>query len=280
MFKILILQRFYNISDDHTEYAILDRLSFMRFLGLSLNDRVPDAKTIWLFRDRMTKAGLVEKRFKQLDDPLNKDGILVNMGKMVDASFVEVPIQRNSREENEQIKQGSVPLEGSDSKRSQKDTDARWTIHNGKKFFGYKNHVKADTKTKLVTAYEVTPAHRHDSQLMAELIEEEDRGEPLYADSAYRSETIESHCTRMGVDSRIHEKGFRNKPLTKRQIKANRKRSKVRARIEHIFAFMENSMNGMYLQYRSLGRVSTGIGLMNVTYHLFRMVQLDVTLQN
>jgi IS5 family transposase len=125
--------------------------------------------------------------------------------------------------------------------------------------------VRVTTKTKLVKSYELTPAHRHDSQLMAEFIEEEDSGQPLYEDSTYRSETIESHYTRMVVDSRIPEKGFRNKPLTKRQIKANRKRSKVRARIEYIFALMENSMNGMYRKYRRLGRVSTGIGLMNVT---------------
>ena len=104
MYKILILQRYYNISDDNTEYAILDRLSFMRFLGLGINDRVPDAKTIWLFRDKLTKAGLTEVLFRMLDNQLNKDGIIVNVGKMVDASFVEVPVQPNSREDNKYIR--------------------------------------------------------------------------------------------------------------------------------------------------------------------------------
>ena len=125
MFKILILQRYYNISDDNTEYAILDRLSFMRFLGLGINDKVPDAKTIWLFRDRLSKAGLVEVLFKLLDRQLSRDGIIVNAGKMVDASFVEVPIQRNSRDENEKIKEGEIPEDWSDEKLRQKDTDAR-----------------------------------------------------------------------------------------------------------------------------------------------------------
>jgi len=279
MFKILILQRYYNISDDNTEYAILDRLSFMRFLGLGINDRVPDAKTIWLFRDRLAKAGLVEVLFKLLDRQLNRDGIIMNAGKMVDASFVEVPIQRNSREENEKIKDGEIPEDWNENKRRQKDTDARWTKHNGKKHYGYKNHVKADTETKLLTAYEVTPANVHDSQVMEDLIEKEDAGEPLYADSAYRSESMESFCRSMGVESMIHEKGYRNRPLLKRQKNANRKKSRVRARVEHIFAFMENSMNGMYLHYRNLGRVAAGIGLMNVTYNLFRLVQMEVTLQ-
>lgn len=278
MFKILILQRYYNISDDNTEYAILDRLSFMRFLGLGIHDRVPDAKTIWLFRDRLAKAGLVEVLFKLLDRQLSKDGIIMNAGKMVDASFVEVPIQRNSRDENEKIKEGEVPEDWDENKRRQKDTDARWTKHNGKKHYGYKNHVKADTETKLVTAYEVTPANIHDSRVLETLMEKEDFGQPLYADSAYRSESLEGYCGQMGIESRIHEKGYRNKPLQKRQKAANKRKSKVRARVEHIFAFMENSMNGMYLHYRNLHRVSAGIGLMNVTYNLFRLVQMEVTL--
>ena len=153
MFKILILQRYYNISDDNTEYAILDRLSFMRFLSLGINDKVPDAKSIWLFRDLLSKAGLVEVLFKLLDRQLSRDGIIVNAGKMVDASFVEVPIQWNSRDENEKIKEGEVPEDWFDEKLRQKDTDARWTNHNGKNHFGNKNHVKADTESKLVTAY-------------------------------------------------------------------------------------------------------------------------------
>jgi IS5 family transposase len=246
---------------------------------LGINDKVPDAKTIWLFRDRLSKAGLVEVLFKLLDRQLSRDGIIVNAGKMVDASFVEVPIQRNSRDENEKIKEGEVPEDWSDEKLRQKDTDARWTNHNGKNHFGYKNHVKADTETKLVTAYQVTPANIHDSQVMKELILQEDAGQPIYADSAYRSESMESYCSQMGLQSRTPEKGYLNKPLRKRQIDANKRKSKVRARVEHIFAFMENSMNSMYLHYRDLARIKAGIGLMNMTYNLFRLVQLEVTLQ-
>ena len=125
----------------------------MRFLGLGINDRVPDAKTSWLFRDRLAKAGLVEKLFWLLDRQLSRDGIIVNAGKMVDASFVEVPIQRNPRDENEIIKEGEVPEDWRENKRRKKDTDARWTKHNGKNHFGYKNHVKVNTETNLLKAY-------------------------------------------------------------------------------------------------------------------------------
>ena len=281
LFKILILQRYYNVSDDGIEYAILDRLSFMRFLGLGINDPVPDAKTIWLFRDKLTAGGMVEKLFAGLDKQLDTDGIIVHKGKIVDASIVEVPIQRNGREENKQIKEGEIPEDWEENKLRQKDIDARWTTKNGEDYFGYKNHIKADSKTKLITGYEVTPANVHDSEVVQELItRKEDGNQPLYADSAYRSEAIEKDCVKKKIESRIHEKGYRNHPLTKRQQQRNKTKSKIRVRVEHIFGFMTNSMKGMYLRYRNYARNAAGIGLMNLTYNLFRLVQIKVELRN
>lgn len=281
MFKILILQRYYNVSDDAMEYAILDRLSFMRFLGLGINHPVPDAKTIWLFRDTLTSGGMIEKLFSYLDKQLDQDGIIVHKGKLVDASIVEVPVQRNNRDENKQIKEGNLPEEWSENKLRQKDTDARWTTKNGENYFGYKNHIKADSKTKLITRYKATAANVHDSEVMDELLDKkEDGGQRIYADRAYRSEALEQVCRRKNMESYIHEKGYRNKPLTKRQLQRNRKKSKTRARVEHIFGFMTNSMNEMYLRYRNFVRNQAAIGLMNLTYNLFRLVQLRVELKN
>lgn len=281
MFKILILQRYYNVSDDAIEYAILDRLSFMRFLGLDINDPVPDAKTIWLFRDKLTAVNTIEQLFAHLDKLLDKDGIIVHKGKLVDASIVEVPIQRNSREENKALKEGNVPEDWENNKLHQKDTDAKWVKHHGKTYFGYKNHIKADSKTKLITAYKATTANIHDSEVIEELLnKKEDDSQPLYADSAYRSEAIEQACRKKGIASHIHEKGYRDHPLTKGQQKNNQKKSRTRARVEHIFGFMTNSMHGMYLRYRNLLRNTAAIGLMNLTYNLFRLVQLQVTVSN
>jgi IS5 family transposase len=153
--------------------------------------------------------------------------------------------------------------------------------HNGKSHFGYKNHVKADSKTRLITAYKVTTANIHDSEVIEELLDKrEDAHQPLYADSAYRSEAIEQVCIKKQIISRIHEKGYRNNPLTKAQQKNNRRKSKWRARVEHIFGFMTNSMNGMCLHYRSLLRNAAAIGLINLTYNLFRLVQLNVVVSN
>ena len=277
LLKILILQRYYTVSDDGIEYAILDRLSFIPFLGLGINDPVPDAKTIWLFRDKLTTGNMVEKLFAHMDSQLDKDGIIVHKGKLIDASIVELPVQLSSRNENQQLKEGIVPKDWEENKLRQKDTDTLWVTHNGKNYFGYKNYLKADTKTKLITAYEATPANVHDSEVLEDLLDKrEDGGQPLYADSAYRSEAIEAVCIRKRVQSYIHEKGYRNYPLTKRQQQRNRKKSKTRARVEHIFGFMTNSMNEIYLHYRSFLRNKAGIGLMNITYNLFRLVQLNV----
>lgn len=281
LFKIAILQRYYNVSDDAIEYAILDRLSFMRFLGLGLNDAVPDAKTIWLFKDKLAKGGVAQKLFDALDRQLDKDGIIVHKGKLVDASIVEVPKQRNTRQENEQIKNGELPDDWNEHKLRQKDMDAQWVKKNGRNYFGYKNHIKADSKTKLITGYKVTTANIHDSEVIADLIDEkEDGGQTLHADSAYRSEHIEAMCKSRGIHSRIHEKGYRNNPLTSRQMKSNKRKSKIRARVEHIFGFMTNSMNQMFLRGRSQLRNTMAIGMTNLTYNLFRLVQLKVELRN
>ena len=98
MFKILILQSLYNLSDDSTEYQIMDRLSFMRFLGLGLGDKIPDSKTIWLFREQLTGAGLTEELFDRFDQCLNESGFKAKKGQIVDASIISSPKQRNKRD--------------------------------------------------------------------------------------------------------------------------------------------------------------------------------------
>jgi len=144
MFKILILQRYYGLGDTQLEYQIIDRISFKKFLGLESGDKVPDEKTVWAFREKLTNEGLVEKIFSQFTDYLDSKGLIMNEGKMVDASFTIAPRQRNTRDENKKIKEG----EGSDlwndtpNKKKHKDIDARWTKKNGETLYGYKNHAK------------------------------------------------------------------------------------------------------------------------------------------
>ena len=277
MFKIMILQRYYNLSDEQVEYQINDRMSFMRFLDLTLADDIPDSRTVWTFRERLVDLGLVEELFALFLSELDRLNLIVNEGKIIDASFVEVPRQRNHREENAQIKSGEIPESFTDNphKLAQKDTDARWTKKNKISYFGYKNHAKCDAKSKIITAYTVTDASVHDSNATDILLNENDTGESFYADSAYSGAPQEAIIEEKGMDNQVCEKGAKNRPLTPEQIAGNREKSQVRSRVEHIFGFMEMSMNGMYIYNIGIKRAKAVIGLMNLTYNMFRKIQLS-----
>jgi IS5 family transposase len=277
MFKILILQRLYNLSDYQMQYQLLDRLSFQRFLNLGLQSVIPDEKTIWLFRETLTRHGVIEKLFQRFQALLESKGVIANTGSIIDASFVEVPRQRNTRDENKQIKEGKVPSEWEENpaKGSQKDSDARWTKKNEQTFYGYKDHVKVDKSSKLITAYTVTDASVHDSQAVEDLVDKRDEHHEMFADSAYVGPRIEKMLEKRRMRNRIHEKGYRNRPLTKRQMADNRKKSRVRARVEHVFGHITNSMKGFYIRTIGIVRSRAMIGMINLTYNMVRFVQLQ-----
>jgi transposase, IS5 family len=277
MFKIIILQRYYNLSDEQVEYQINDRMSFMRFLNLTIADDIPDSRTVWNFREQLTDLEIIESLFELFLKELYKLGLIVNEGKIIDASFVEVPKQRNKKEENKQIKENKIPEAWSDKPRklAQKDTDAKWTKKRNQAFYGYKNHVKTDSKSKIICKYKSTDASVHDSQATAELLEDKDKGEEFYADSAYTGEKQEKVISKKGLINQVHEKGYKNKPLTDEQKAKNKIKSKTRVRVEHIFGFMENSMNGMEIRSIGFKRANAIIGLTNLVYNMFRKIQLQ-----
>lgn len=279
MFKALLIQSLYNLSDDQLEYQIVDRASFKRFLGLKKSDKVPDSKTFWTFREQLIEKEVIEGLFKIFNETLDAAGVFANEGKMVDASFVEAPRQRNTREENKHIKEtGTAPEKWKEKphKLCQKDIDARWTKKNDATYYGYKNHVKADVKTKLIEKYKVTDASVHDSQTTEELLTEKDKGQPLYADSAYTGEEQEKVYKKKKVINKVIDKGYRNKPLSEKQKASNKEKSRIRARVEHLFGFMENSMNGSFVRTIGLARAKAKIGMMNLTYNICRCVQLKL----
>jgi IS5 family transposase len=277
MFKIIVLQKYFDLSEEQTEFQILDRFSFQRFLGLDVGDRVPDKNAIWAFKERLGEAGL-RGCFDLFDDVLRESGLLASKGKIVDASFVEVPRQRNTREENAQIKQGEIPEAWNDhpDKLAQKDVDARWAVKNHERHYGYKNHVKCNAKTKLIENYTVSEANVHDSQKLVDLLEKNDGR--LHADSAYRSEKIDEELRRRNIQNHIHKKGHRNCPLTEKQKEANTKKSRIRARVEHIFGFQVHQMRANWIRTIGRKRAERGIGLGNLVYNFFRYVQLGGTM--
>ncbi len=276
MFKILILQRYYNLSDAQIEYQILDRLTFCRFLGLSLNDKVPDEKTVWDFRNRLIEKGLEKDLFEKFTALLETHGLIAHEGKIIDASFVEAPRQRNSREKNKEIKAGKTPSDWDDkpNKKRQKDVDARWTKKNNQTHFGYKDHAKVDNKHKFIDTYTTTAASVHDSQALDDLLTGKDEGQDLWADSAYTGEEQENIIRKYKVNNKVHEKGYKNRPLTQAQKESNKEKSKTRARVEHVFGFMEQSMNKLYINSVGIKRAVGFVGLVNLTYNLFRYEQV------
>ena len=274
MFKLLILQRLHNLADERLQYQVTDRLSFMRFLGLELSGDVPDARTVWAFREALKTHNLVDPLFERLNQALADLGVELKSGQIIDATFVPVPIQRNGREDNALIKQDAVPIDWgkTPAKLAQKDIDARWTKKGGQSHYGYKSHINIDRDTKLIAAYATTPAHIHDSRVLDTVLRPEDEGgKEVWADSAYRSDEQEQSLKTGQYESQIHERAYRNTPLTEEQEISNTAKSRVRARVEHVFGHMTNSMGGIFLKTIGAARAKVGVGLMNLTYNLTRI---------
>lgn len=237
-FKIFILQILFNLSDAMVHKYILDRQSFLAFLDIDVT-LVPSSKTIWKYRELFIKAGVFEliniltmQHIAHLDEVKNSDSIAI------DSSFTNVPIQRNTRDENKVIKDGNGDQLWNDhpAKKRQKDIDSRWTQKGGHRYYGYKLHIAICCLTKLITSMLTTAACVHDSQVIAPLVREEDHGKSLYADSAYSGKKQIDEIKQLNLKPAVCEKGKRNTPLTDEQKKNNREKSKTRARVEHVFA--------------------------------------------
>ena len=276
LFKMLILQQLYNLSDEQTEYQTHDRASFRRFVGLGPEEEVPDAKTLWLFRQHLTNAGLIDEMFERFSEFLNESGYRAQGGQIIDATIIPVPIQRNSKEENKQIKAGEQPPEWSDNphKQSQKDIDARWTKKNNTSYFGYKDHINVDVNYRFIRTHVVTDASVHDSQMFAQVLDIDNESDDIWADSAYYSVNLEAVLAILGYISHIHERGYRNHPLNEEQKASNREKSKTRAKVEHVFGHWVTSMGGKVVRYIGITRVRANQGLKALSYNLSRYVCL------
>ena len=278
MFRVLILGVNYNLSDCQLQFQLLDRRSFKRFAGLRNDSEVPDEKTIWKYRDRLAKSGRCKELFDRFENQLRECGYAMTGGQIVDSTLVEVPRQRNTRDENAKVKEGDVPEEWKSDPRklAQKDTDARWTKKRGVNHYGYKNHVSVDRKHKLIRNYQTSAASVHDSQELAKTLKPDGEDGRVWADSAYRSQALEEDLKAGGYRSRIHYKGYRNRPLAPLEKKLNHWRSKVRVRVEHVFGSMANDMRRGRMRCIGLQRADTWIGLSNLVYNMRRFAFLTL----
>lgn len=291
MFKILILQTQNNLSDERTEFYLRDRLTWMRFLGLGLGDTVPDANTMWTFREALTPAGAIEPLFERFDRELRSAGYLAMSGQLVDATIIAAPKQRTTRAEKQAIKQGRVPeaWQGQPAKLRQKDRDARWTVKTTKAKpregespmvdlaipeFGYQNHISADRRYRLIRRWLVTDAAAHAGQRLAELLEADNTAAGVWADTGYRSKRNEDLLRQRMLVSHIHRKKPLGRPMPVRTARANATKSAVRAHIEHVFAEQKHRM-GLFVRSIGLARATTKIGLANLVYNMRRLLWLE-----
>ncbi len=274
MAKILILQACNNLSDDRTEFLINDRLSFKRFLGLGVNDKSPDAKAIWLWRERVRHSGLHEKIFAWFEGELCRAGFEAKGGQIVDATFV--PAHKPTGKHKKQL-QEETPL--TKSQASQIDADATFTKKGDVSYHGYKNHTGVDAKWKLIRKQETTTASVHDSQKLEAVLtpppaDATDEDRTLWADSAYRSALVEAMLAAKNLTSQVHERAYRNTPLTALQKAANRLKSSVRARVEHVYGHMGTAMGGLMIHIIGLARAKVKVTFKNLAYNMQRFVFL------
>lgn len=292
MFKILVIQAANNLSDERTEFLINDRLSFMRFLGLGLSDRVPDARTIWLFREKLTKANAIQTLFERFDAELRASGYIAMSGQIIDASLIAAPKQRNNDDEKKAIKEGRIPDEWKDkpAKLRQKDRDARWTVKFSKAkeradgtkppvdiaipTFGYQNHVSIDCGFGLIRKWAATDAAAYEGARLREgLLDKTNTAGAVWADTAYRSAANEAYLKKNGLVSRIHRKKPKGRPMSETTRRANGLKSKVRSRVEHVFATQKKRMD-LFIRTIGIARAGTKIGMANLVYNMKRLLFL------
>ena len=262
MLKVLALKHLYNLSDFQVSYQLRDRLSWQRFAGIELGERVPDEKTVWAFCEHLTKVGAIEETFYWFNRHLREEGFEAKGGTLIDATIIETPIRRATGE-------GTTTQE-----KAQRDDDATWVKKNNLAFYGYKNHVAVDATHKLIRAYEVTPSSTHDSQCSGFLIDTDNADTAVYADAAYRSHDNDVLCMMLGKTSNILYKAYRNTPLHPELERRNKQRSKTRVRVEHVFGAQKNEQHMRLIRTIGLARAQAKVGLTNLVYNMKRFAYL------
>lgn len=294
MFKVLVLQTLYTLSDEQAEYQLKDRLSFMRFAGLALHEAVPDATTIWLFREQLVRAGAVERLFARFDAILREEGLLAMGGQIVDATVVRARPARLTAEEKAAVRRGEEPAGWSPARKAQIDRDARWTLRRGRKrpapeggepakrrvveiavpVFGYKSHLGIDRAHGLIRTWTVTHAAAHDGGQLGALLDPANTASGVWADTAYRSAANLGLLARRGRVGHLQRKKPRGRPMPRHVARGNARRGKVRAAVEHVFAAQKRRL-GLVIRTIGIARAKAKIGLANLAYNFARFAWLQ-----
>ena len=277
--KIIVLQQLYgNLSDEDTEYALLDRGSWQRFIGMADARDLPDARTIWHFKNQLAQTGSVSELFAQVQEQLNAAGLVAKGGQMIDATIVPSPKMHFTKDEKETLADGKTPAHWSEKQAAHKDTDAHWSAKRGQWYHGYKAHANVDQKHKLIRILEVTPANESDMNHFEDLLDtaadRQQNGKTIHADRGYDSaanrQTLKANKLRDGVARNDDRKRYDQTDIHAR----NRKLSRIRARVEHVFGAWEKVI-GKSIRCVGLVRATAQIAMQAIVVNLRRWVTLD-----
>ena len=259
MLKALLLQQWYALSDADLEEAINDRVSFRKFLGLSMEDAAPDHTTLCRFRNRLAEEGLSEKLFAEFARQLDARGMILRRGTMIDASLVETPFRPAS----------------SDGERPAVDADAALTARKGRKgtCYGYKIHAGVDQESRLIRRILLTPANVNDTTPADDLVAGDERA--VYADKGYAKRARRDGLRAAGIKARImHKRWGGGPPLTRWQILHNKLIAPIRAEVEGVFATLKRWFGFNQVRYRGLHRNTNHLHVLSLAYNMKRALKL------
>ena len=257
MLKAVILASLYGLSERELEEALDDRLSFRRFVGLALEEKVPDHTVLNRFRNRLVSEGLLEKLFAELDRQLEQAGVILRRGTMLDATLIEAV---------------SAPPKGD---RPSRDPDAGFAKRSGKpgSTFGYKAHVGVDQGSGIIRRVITTAANVNDTMPADELILGDEA--VVWADAAYHTHAREAALKARGVKPRLMRRPNKHHPkLPPRLARYNRLIARRRAAVETTFATLKNRMRLTHIRYVGLAKASAQVTLAAIAFNLRRWTRL------
>jgi len=261
MFKALLLQQWYGLSDPGLEEALGDRLSFRRFCGFALDETTPDETTLCRFRQALVGAGLGDRLLEELNRQLEGRGLMLKQGTMIDATLVAA--------------QARPPAATADGKagHSDLDRDANWTRQNGQSHFGYKAHIAMDQGSRLIRRARLTPAKVYESEVADELIAGDEKA--VYADRAYEHKERRRRLKALGIKDRIMHRSHKHQAgLPHWQRRRNRLIAPIRAGVEHVFATLKRCYGYRRVRYFRLDRNALHLELLCLALNLRRAAVL------
>ena len=273
MVRVLILQQLYGLSDDALEFQLLDRLSFQRFCGLRPSSSIPDARTVWVFRERIREAGGAEALFDAVQVQLQRHGYLARGGQIIDASLVRAPIQHVNKEDKAILSEQATPASWTPAKRRQKDTEASWTKKHGQSHHGFKISISTDRAHKFIRRWHVSTAREHDTKPFEQVLDPLNTSRDVWADKGYQDAKREQRLNAQGWRMHIQRKAQPGRPQSACQKRRNTRIARPRARVEHVFASLA-AMGGKILRTIGLAHAEFGLDLKAAVYNLRRLCTL------